>query len=193
MKSILRQQRSSSIIAALITMGLGLVLVLWPDHTVELICTLLGASLLLIGVFYVLGWFARRKQGLSPAIALIPGVILGGLGVWLMVSPQSVVSLVQYVFGALIIFHGIVDLQSAVALIRQKAPRWWVELALGAVTLALGALILINPFGTFATLVALIGWVLIFDGGSDLWIIYRLSKAMEHADGIIETEGRDLD
>lgn len=193
MKSILHQQRSSSIVAALITMGLGLVLVLWPDHTVELICTLLGAALLLIGVFYILGWFARRKQGLSPAIALIPGVILSGLGVWLMVSPQSVVSLVQYVFGALILFHGIVDIQSAAALIRRKAPRWWVELALGAVTLALGALILINPFGTFATLVALIGWVLIFDGGSDLWIIYRLSKAVERADDTIEAEGRDLD
>ena len=65
-------------------------------------------------------------------------------------------------------------------------------------TLALGALILINPFGTFAALVTLIGLVLIYDGLSDLWIIHRLSRMVRDLErdlngDIIETRGRDLD
>lgn len=64
-----------------------------------------------------------------------------------MTSSDSVIALVQYVFGAVVIFHGVLDVQSSVSLMRQGAARWWLDLALSALTLALGALILINPFG----------------------------------------------
>ena len=132
------------------------------------------------------------------AFTLIPGVVLSGLGIWLMTGSDSVIALVQYVFGAVVIFHGVLDVQSSVSLMRQGAARWWLDLALSALTLALGALILINPFGTFAALVTLIGLVLIYDGLSDLWIIHRLSRMVRDLErdlngDIIETRGRDLD
>ena len=172
MKTILQEQRRSSVIVALITMVLGAVLVVWPDRSVRLMCTLLGAALLICGLVYILGWLVR--------------------------SSDSVIALVQYVFGAVVIFHGVLDVQSSVSLMRQGAARWWLDLALSALTLALGTLILINPFGTFAALVTLIGLVLIYDGLSDLWIIHRLSRMVRDLErdlngDIIETRGRDLD
>lgn len=198
MKSILQEQKRSSVVVALVTMAMGVALVVWPDRSVRLMCTLLGAALLITGIVYVLGWFARRRAGGMSAFTIIPGAVLAGLGVWLMTSSESVIALVQYVFGAVVIFHGIVDLQGSVALMRGKAERWWLDLALSALTLALGALILINPFGTFGALVVLIGFVLIYDGLSDLWIIHRLSRVMrtleqELVGDVIETGGRDLD
>ena len=205
MKTILQEQRRSSVIVALITMVLGAVLVVWPDRSVRLMCTLLGAALLICGLVYILGWLVRRREGGISAFTLIPGVVLSGLGIWLMTSSDSVIALVQYVFGAVVIFHGVLDVQSSVSLMRQGAARWWLDLALSALTLALsaltlalGALILINPFGTFAALVTLIGLVLIYDGLSDLWIIHRLSRMVRDLErdlngDIIETRGRDLD
>lgn len=205
MKTILQEQRRSSVIVALITMVLGAVLVVWPDRSVRLMCTLLGAALLICGLVYILGWLVRRREGGISAFTLIPGVVLSGLGIWLMTGSDSVIALVQYVFGAVVIFHGVLDVQSSVSLMRQGAARWWLDLALSALTLALsaltlalGALILINPFGTFAALVTLIGLVLIYDGLSDLWIIHRLSRMVRDLErdlngDIIETRGRDLD
>lgn len=176
MKSILHQQRSSSIAAACVTILLGLVLVCWPDRSISFLCMLLGAAIFITGLLYFLGWLARRREGVPPFFVL-PGVILCALGVWLMTSPTSVIRLVQYIFGAILIFHGAVDLQGAVALMRRKWGRWWLDFALAALTVALGALILVNPFGTFGTLVILIGAALIFDGLSDLYIIWRLTRA----------------
>ena len=95
---------------------------------------------------YILGWLVRRREGGISAFTLIPGVVLSGLGIWLMTSSDSVIALVQYVFGAVVIFHGVLDVQSSVSLMRQGAARWWLDLALSALTLALGPLILINPF-----------------------------------------------
>lgn len=110
---------------------------------------------------------------------MLPGVVLFALGAWLMTSPASVVQLVQYIFGAVLIFHGVVDLQGALALMGQGYSRWWVDLLLAVLTLALGVLVVVNPFGTFAALMGLVGASLIFDGVTDLVIIWRLSRAFK--------------
>lgn len=197
MKSILRQQRRSSILVALATIVLGLVLVVWPDRSVSLMCSLLGAALLIFGMLYILGWFAGKRRAGSPAVMVIPGVVLAGLGVWLMTSSEMVVALIQYVFGAVLLFHGVLDLQGAVSLAGRRYARWWLDLVLAALTLVLGAVILINPFGTFAALVMLIGISLIYDGVSDLLLIGRLSRAFRDVEqavqgDVIETEGREV-
>lgn len=176
MKAILHQQKMSSILAALVTIALGVLLVWWPDRSMEFLCLLLGVAIFSIGIVYILGWLARRKKGI-PAFFVLPGVILCALGVWLMTSPDSVIILIQYIFGAVLIFHGVIDLQGALALASHRWNRWWMDLLLTALTIGLGVLILLNPFGTFGALVVLIGVALIFDGLSDLWIIWRLGRA----------------
>ena len=190
MKTILHEQRMSSIAAALVTILLGVILIWWPDRSVNFLCMLLGVSIFITGIIYILGWLARRREGV-PAFFVLPGVILCALGIWLMTSPASVIKLIQYIFGAILIFHGVVDLQGSVALMRQRWGRWWVDLLLALLTVALGALILLNPFGTFAALVVLIGAALIFDGVSDLCIIWRLSRAFKAAERVIQEEERD--
>lgn len=181
MKSILREQWGSSTLAALITIALGFVLVLWPDRSVSLMCSILGGSLLIFGILYVFACFARKGKNRAPAFFLIPGAVLAGLGVWLMISAETVISLIQYVFGAVIIFHGIVDLQATLALIGYRAKKWWVDLLLALLTLALGLLILVNPLGSFGALVSLIGCALVYDGFTDLWLIIRLGRASRAA------------
>jgi len=189
MKAILHQQKMSSILAALVTIALGMLLVWWPDRSMDFLCLMLGITIFAIGIIYILGWLARRKKGV-PAFFVLPGVILCALGVWLMTSPDSVIILIQYIFGAILIFHGVIDLQGALALASHRWNRWWLDLLLTALTIGLGVLILLNPFGTFSALVILIGAALIYDGVSDLWIIWRLGRANKAAIRKAEEEER---
>jgi uncharacterized membrane protein HdeD (DUF308 family) len=196
MKSILREQRRSSVLTALVTIVFGAILVMWPDRSVSLMCSLLGGALVICGVLYVIGWFGRKRQAGSPSLMVIPGVVLIGLGIWLVTSAGAVIALIQYVFGAVVIFHGILDLQGAVSLAGGHAKRWWLELLLALLTLGLGAAILVNPFGTFSALVMLIGCTLIYDGVSDLWLVWRLSRVfrtLEKAkeDDVIPSEDQE--
>ena len=177
MRSILREQWLTSALVALVTCVLGVILLLWPDRSISMMCAVLGGSLLLFGLLYVAAWFAGKGKRGASSLLLIPGVVLAGLGVWLMLSAETVISLIQYVFAAILLFHGFVDLQGAFALIRYHARRWWVELLLSFATVALGFLVVTNPFGTFSALVVLMGAALIYDGLTDLWLILRLSRA----------------
>ena len=184
MRSILHEQRKSSIVAALITIVVGLLLVFWPDLSVSLLCTVLGIASIACGAVYIVGWVNRRRMG-QPAFFILPGVILCALGLWLITRPGSVVKLIQYIFGAILIFHGVVDVQGAVALMRQHWERWWIDMLLAVATAALGLLIVLNPFGTFAAMAMITGFALIFDGASDLFLIWRLSKAIHDWDDTI--------
>ncbi len=176
MKNIFWEQRRSSIVMAVITVLLGLLLVLAPNRSIRFLCMLLGTALLVTGLFYLFGWFARRRSGF-PMWFLLPGLILIALGLWLLTSAVSVIVLIQFSFAAVLIFHGIIDLQSAVGLLRLGFPRWWMDLLLSVLTIGLGIVVLLNPFGTMETLTILIGLSLIYDGASDLYLIWRVSRA----------------
>ena len=171
MKSILREQRRSSIVAAAVTILLGLMLVLVPNRSIRFLCGLLGTALMVTGLIYI-------------------------LGLWLLSRPASVIVLIQFSFAAVLLFHGVIDLQSALSLMREGWPRWWIDLALAALTLVLGGVVLFNPFGTMEALTILIGLSLVYDGISDLVLIHRLSRAFREAErrgDVIETEGWSRD
>ena len=122
MKSILREQRRSSIVAAAVTILLGLMLVLVPNRSIRFLCGLLGTALMVTGLIYILGWFAKRRDGF-PVWFLIPGLLLAALGLWLLSRPASVIVLIQFSFAAVLLFHGVIDLQSALSLMREGWPR----------------------------------------------------------------------
>lgn len=182
MKVLLYTQKKSSAAAALVTAILGVVLIFRPDRTVGFLCMLLGAAILITGAIYILGWFSRRKEGV-PALFILPGVVLCALGGWLLTRPREVMLLVQFIFGAILLFHGILDLQGAFSLLRQRWGRWWIDLLFALGTIGLGVLILVNPFGALDALVILIGVSLVFDGVSDLILIWRLGRAFRILEG----------
>lgn len=178
MGNIFREQRRSSIVMAVLTLLLGLLLVLAPNRSIRLLCGLLGAALLLVGLSYVRSWadVGRRQAGV-PRWFLLPGLLLAALGLWLLTSPGSVIVLIQFSVAAVLIFHGVIDLQGAVSLARLGIPNWWVDLVLAVLTVVLGGVVLLNPFGTMEAMTMLIGASLVYDGASDLYLIYRVSKA----------------
>lgn len=111
MKNILRQQRRSSMVAAVVTILMGVLLIFVPNRSAQLLCALLGGAQVLTGVIYIFGWLSKRRESDFPVWFLLPGVILTALGLWLFTNPASVIVLIQYIFAAILIFHGC-DLKS---------------------------------------------------------------------------------
>ena len=203
MSSLLHERKKSSIIMAVSTILLGLALIIFKDVAVKAICTIIGVALIVWGGYYLIGFFVRKKETSFFQLNLFLGIILLLVGIWMAFNPGSVIGLIQYVLGIFIIIHGIIDLQAAFNVKRGGDSSWWISLLLAAITLGMGALILINPFGTLALFLTMVGVVLIFDGISDLFIIFQISsafKAMQSAAeqaqqemNAVETEGTVID
>ena len=93
-----------------------------------------------------------------------------------LLRPVIVASVLPVILGLFIVVDGLVNLKRALELRRMLYLRWTVPLALSAGSAVLGLVIVFQPFLAAEALVMLIGAVLIYEGLSDLWTIFRVSQ-----------------
>jgi len=175
MKTILIKRKKSGVAAAVISLLIGAVLLARPESSILWMCTAIGALILAAGVINLAAYFKGKGILSFLHLNLILGVVLSIIGLWMAFKPESVVSAVQYVFGAIILVRAVIDLQATISLHRAggKAKPGFIACA---VTLALAVLILLDPFKSLALLVRIIGAVLVFNGVVDMYLIFSLSS-----------------
>ena len=182
MTNLLKRIKANALFSAILYILLGLVLLLWPERSTNALCLLLGAVLVLCGLSDIFKFLRNRDGTLYSAAHLLTGVILAAVGVWLMARPTLIAVIIPRIIGVLICFHGVSNLGGALTLRKNQSARWGAAAILGAVTLALGLLLVLAPFEAFTTAVRIIGAVLIYDGVSDIWISTQVTRAIKQAE-----------
>lgn len=174
MREYLKNMKISFILAALLSIALGVVLLLWPGITTTVICYAFGAILAVHGLVSIVSFFFSRTGGF--AFELLLGIVSGALGVLFLVQPQIIISILPVAIGLFIMVDGLVNLKRAFELRRLEYGRWGVTLLLSLVSVGLGLLVLFHPYLAAEALVMVIGGVLIYEGASDLWAIFMVTR-----------------
>jgi uncharacterized membrane protein HdeD (DUF308 family) len=177
MKETTAKSKANPIIATIIYTLAGLVLAVWPEIATSVLNTALGLVLAIIGGVDIILFLTTRNGVLYSASRLVIGAALVVFGIWLMLRPELLAIIIPRVIGALICVHGVADVGSSVNLRRIGYGKWLAALILGALTIALGVLLIFRPFDVFTTALRIIGIFLLFDGISDLWISSRVRAA----------------
>lgn len=164
------QSMASVVFSALFCILSGIVLFVWPDMSARIVCMVLGAILVLMGVIYLVSFFSAPPGTFMKQIHLALTIVFVVIGVWILLKPDFVISLIPVIVGIILILHGLYDLQQAVYLGRAKYRFWWLALVFAGLTIALGGVLLWNPFEAMSVAIKVIGIFLVFDGLSDLWI-----------------------
>ena len=79
-----------------------------------------------------------------------------------------VVRVLPIVFGLFVIFDSLGRIQNALELRRCEYSSWKIFLLLAVLSVALGIVMVVDPFGTMETLVMAIGLILILEGALNL-------------------------
>lgn len=195
MGNILKRLKTNVVISAVLCILLGIVLVVWPDISMQIACTAIGAVLLVGGIVRLVQYFVVRDGSMYAQMNLIMGIVLTVVGVWIVLKPDKVLAIIPIIIGIVIVIHGLNNLQQAVSLCKEKYDKWWVALILGVLTVGFGILLICRPFAALDTVVMLIGIFLIYDGLSDLWIvsrIYRTAKELKQEAEALDVEAEEL-
>lgn len=194
-----KRVKTNSLVSALLCAVLGLVLLIWPGTAINVLNTLLGIVLAVVGGVDIVMFLAGRDNSLYGVSRLVVGVVLAVFGIWVMVRPGLLAIIIPRVIGALICVHGIADVGSAITLHRSDDSKWSAALIMGLLTVALGAVLIFKPMGSFKTVLRFIGAFLLYDGISDAWIVSRINKTLkqmksdaEAAAGALDVDFRDL-
>lgn len=195
MEKILRKVKANIVVSSLLCAVLGMILVIWPGMSMQIVCVSIGVVIILTGVLKIVEYCFVKDGSLYAQTNLIFGIVLTVVGIWIVLKPDKVLAIIPIIVGIIIALHGIHKLQQAVMLCKSRYDKWWVAFILGLLTVGFGVLLICRPFAALDTVVMLIGSFLIYDGLSNIWIIsrvYKTAKRLKQEAEAVDVEADEL-
>ncbi|HCG87070.1 MAG TPA: hypothetical protein DEW33_11410 [Lachnospiraceae bacterium] len=180
-------------LSAVICVILGIVLLVWPGQSTQVVCMVLGIVLGGFGLIQIILYLATKEKTMVSHSMMMLGVVLAVIGGWIVLKPETIIKAVPMIVGILIVIHGFHNAVQAIDLKKMQYDNWWVALLLSLLTVALGVVLICNPFTVVDTVVRIIGAFLVYDGLSDMWILSRVFKTKKNREKIIDTDAVIVD
>lgn len=168
----------NSLVTSIIYIALGLIFILLPEMVTRMLSVIVGIVLAITGVAYIISYFRHwdieyKSNGLAIGLLFIFGAL------FLVFQNNVIAAIVPMLLGFAVVVSGAIKLQNAIVLNKAKEKLWIPVLVLAGITLALGVIIMINPFAVTRTLIIFIGASLFVSGVTDLVIIFLMSRRSE--------------
>ena len=194
MLEYIKNLKLNFILASILYLVLGLVLLIWPAASSLALCRLLGAALLLYGLFNLVGFFLRDSGMGAFRLELFLGVVATGVGIFFLVQPRLVLSFLPIVMGVYVVIDSAVALKRTLELYRMEYHRWWLSLVLALVGIVLGLVLVFRPFAVTTTSFRLVGVVFLYLGISDFWSLWRVTSLVRdlRKNGAIDVDPIDI-
>lgn len=174
MKELLKEIKWEFLLSSVLCIVMGLVLAIWGDHVLLMLGGMLGVILLIVGIIYLGSFFlASMTNGVSAFI----GATMCLIGIWIIMQPEVIVSIVPIVFGVLLALHGVKALTIAFESKKYGYSNWIVSAVLAALSIVLGVFCIVHAFGIVKMTTIIIGISLIYNGISNIWVSSRATKA----------------
>jgi uncharacterized membrane protein HdeD (DUF308 family) len=147
----------------LVTLGLGVAMVVWPEASVTVFTVLVAIQLIIAGIFRIVGALSMSKLdggvrslvGLSGGLALIVGLLV-------LRDPLQTVVVLGLILGVWWVVAGVIDILGAF-LSPGASGRGW-DILTGVVSILAGGFLLVYTDISLHVLVVFAGFWLIFAG-----------------------------
>lgn len=160
--------RTASVWIAALYILLGVTLLAFPEGSGTLFVWALAAGAAVYALAHLARYGQSRRADRPQPGDLFLTVLPLAFCVFALLWPEAILSFLPLVLGSLLLIDGVGKLPLALAALRQKSASR-LPLALAClIPLALGVLILIDPFQTARLVIMVFGAALILDGVSDL-------------------------
>jgi uncharacterized membrane protein HdeD (DUF308 family) len=170
------------LLAAIATVAVGIILLAWPTVTLTVAAVLLGAGLVISGLYRLFeGFLGKDLSGGTRAAYVVIGLIAGLAGLFCLRHHSVTIFLLAFLVGAFWIIHGFADL--GVAASSGKVPGRGMRAVAGLFSIAAGAIVLFWPGISLTVLVAVFGAWLCFYGVILATVAFRLRRGLKEVAG----------
>lgn len=142
----------------------GVVLLIWPQIGLDVMCKIFGAILIVYGVAKILGYFSRDLFQLAFQFDFGLGIVATILGILLLARTDFMIEILSICIGIFLLVDATLKIQTSIDAKTFGITRWWLILTIAIVTAVIGAMLLLIPIKTVSILTRLIGLSLSMDG-----------------------------
>lgn len=111
MREFLKRAKADYLLSSVLCIALGIIFVVWKGGVIDVIGTLLSVAMIIVGIIY-LGSFILSLATFGAST--IVGILVLAVGIWFLIQPSLIVSLVPVILGVGLVFHGIRAVTEAV-------------------------------------------------------------------------------
>jgi len=151
----------------------GVLAFAWPGLTLNVVVLLIGAYLLLDGVFALAAAAMGTRDGRPWEAVLLEGFLGIAAGIVALVWPGIAEMALVYLVAAWAILSGVLELVAAIRLRREIEDEWWLILT-GVASIAFGVFLAIAPVQGAVALIWLVGAYAIVFGVFLIGLAFRV-------------------
>lgn len=159
-----KEYRKSYILVSALYVVLGAVLLVWPTSSLKMICYVLGFAMVVIGLTFGIIYFTKENPRGFLQMDLVIGIVCLAFGVFILLNPAFLSHVLPFAMGIILLLGAVVKIQSSISMKRLRFRRWYLVLIGALVMIALGIVLLCNPFVQERYMILYIGACLILDG-----------------------------
>ena len=166
--------KNSSVLSLVIMLLAGFFFLIFPGGSILLAVRILGIVLILAGVISAAGEISKKVDKSDIKLLCCVAEIIAGIVI--LAAPSFVLKAFPFIAGLIILVLGIVDVVRAVQVLLETVDGWKTSVALAALTVIVGIIIMINPFGSMKLLVRVIGAILIYHAVTGILVSRKLPE-----------------
>jgi uncharacterized membrane protein HdeD (DUF308 family) len=192
MKREARTVKRDIIIIDAAVMLLGLLLVIFPAESSNIICRVCGGILAVLGLLRVISYFVAERTEAFGSFALVTGAAMLAFGAYFLANPAFLAGFLTVLLSIVLLIGGVMKLQYAIDLMRLNAYGWWVQLIGAGLTVVLGIVAFVNPFEASQALMLFIGASLLVDGLWDIISVIYLTGIIKKVKNKVEQVAEEM-
>ena len=157
-----------TIVSGIILIAAGAFCFINPGQTFMTMAFVLGTVMALCGIIHVLAYVIGRTphgKGDNNGWILIDALLTLLLGILVLFNQLTVDMAIPMVFGMWVLVSGLLRLEAASRIDRQRKPgNFKATLITGVITVVMGLLGFINPFVTYVSIIPILGFFMLIQG-----------------------------
>lgn len=188
MKEKIKEYKIDNTVIAVVSIVVGIILTIFPGATLRTIGRLISAALFIMGAVAIVTYLKRNAEDNFMRNDFLKGLVEITLGVCTLIKADLIVNILPVVLGVVVIISGCKKLQETIDMFKAKSQSWLLILILAVINIAVGIVIVCNPFKTMTVITIVTGAGLIYGGVMDFFISRHVAKQM---DGVGSSSGSD--
>lgn len=182
---IFKKLKTYTFLVSILYVIMGLIMLLNPKFVCDAVNYIVGILILLYGVIYIVKFLGKNDFNNLSKFNLLAGLLCIVFGVYILLNPTLLLSIIPFAAGMLILLDGFGKLKSALDLKKIGYIKWWVSLIFSLLFIGLGIYMIFQSFKVTELVVRIIGGVLIVDALSDIWTYFCYKKCSKKIDKIV--------
>ncbi|MDX8416295.1 HdeD family acid-resistance protein [Absicoccus intestinalis] len=193
MRNFLQKCQREIVFSAILYAILGILLLVFNVKALGTIIQVLGWIFIVYAIYNFYLYFVRRDSLSSgPLVIAIPFLLIG---IVLARNPGFVISMSSILIGIVVLFNGIVHIQTSLFQKDLGYTNWGLSLVYSILITIVGGILIVNPIDTVSTVLKIGGILLIIQACSVLVSqhrIHKLSKEYDKENNIVDGDFKDI-